>query len=73
MKPAIWAEIHRLHEIEKLSNRQIAQKLGCSRYLVKQALRQSSPPIVSGLVPSSSGRSKRIDTFSERIDTLAAS
>ena len=67
MKPAIWAEIHRLSEIEKLSNRQIAQKLGCSRYLVKEALRQSAPPIVSGLVPSSSGRSKRIDPFKERI------
>ena len=40
MKPAIWAEIHRLHEIEQLSNRQIAQKLGCSRYLVKQVLLQ---------------------------------
>lgn len=47
MKPAIWAEIQRLHEIEQLSNRQIALKLGCSRYLVKQALLQKSPPAVS--------------------------
>ncbi len=34
MKPAIWAEIHQLHEIEQLSDRQIAIEVGCSRYKV---------------------------------------
>ena len=63
MKPAIWAEIHRLHEIEQLSNRQIAQKLGCSRYLVKQALLQKSPPAS----PTSPLRRRSIDPFKDRI------
>lgn len=65
MKTAIWAEIHRLHEIENLSSRRIAQKLGCSRYLVKQALRQTIPPS-----PSNPTRTKLIDPFQDRITQI---
>lgn len=57
MRPALWAEIHRLHEIEKLSNRAIARRLHASRDTVAAALklhdppRQSRPPRPSILEP----------------------
>jgi len=68
MKPAIWAEIHRLHEIEQLSDRQIAIEVGCSRYKVQQALRLHQPP----LARSSSKREKLIDPFREHITQILA-
>jgi transposase len=44
MKPARWAEIHRLHEVEKLSQREIARRIPCSRETVRKALAWSEPP-----------------------------
>jgi hypothetical protein len=31
MKPVLWAEVHRLRKIDKLSISQIASQLKCSR------------------------------------------
>lgn len=44
MKPSLWAEIHRLSEIEKLSQRQIAAQLHCGRKTVRTALSMKNPP-----------------------------
>jgi transposase len=43
MKVSVWAEIRRLHEIEKLSARAIASRLPCSRHTVRKALGVSAP------------------------------
>lgn len=45
MKVALWAEIRRLAEIEKLSARKIAQRLHCSRHTVAVALAMPQPPV----------------------------
>jgi len=37
MKVGLWAEIRRLKEIEKLSHRAIALRLGCCAKTVKKA------------------------------------
>ncbi len=44
MNVALWAEIRRLAEIEKLSGREIAQRLHCSRHTVADALNLPQPP-----------------------------
>ena len=44
MNVALWAEIHRLAEIEKLSGRQIAERMHCSRKTVTAALAMPQPP-----------------------------
>ena len=44
MKVALWAEIRRLAEIEKLSGRVIARRLHCSRHTVAAALTLEQPP-----------------------------
>jgi transposase len=44
MKVALWAEIRRLSEIEKLSGRMIARRLHCSRHTVAAALSMQQPP-----------------------------
>lgn len=44
MKVAQWAEIRRLSEIEKLSQRAIARRLHCSQRTVKKALALAQPP-----------------------------
>jgi hypothetical protein len=44
VKVAVWAEIRRLAEIEKLSGRAIARQLGCSRESVAAALKLDWPP-----------------------------
>jgi transposase len=44
MKVALWAEIRRLAEIEKLSGRVIAHRLRCSRHTVAAALELDHPP-----------------------------
>jgi transposase len=63
MKPAIWAEIHRLYEIEQFTYRQIAIEVGCSRYKVQQALRSQQPPMQHAHLK----RAKLIDRFQDRI------
>ncbi len=44
MKVSQWAEIRRLAEVERLSQRQIAERLGCCWRTVKKALRMPQPP-----------------------------
>ena len=44
MNVALWAEIRRLAEIEKLSGRAIARRLHCSRHTVTAALELDQPP-----------------------------
>ena len=44
MKVAVWAEIRRLSEIDKLSGRVIARRLHCSRHTVAAALEMQQPP-----------------------------
>src|SRR5205823_7836859 len=44
MNVALWAEIRRLAEIDKLSGRVIARRLHCSRHTVAAALAQPQPP-----------------------------
>lgn len=65
MKVSLWAEIHRLREIERLSKRAIARRLGCSRDTVYRALASEDPP---------SRRSVRrrsiIDPYKPKIEAL---
>ena len=63
MKVSLWAEIRRLHEIEQVNDRAIADRLGCSRYTVRLALNTLEPPIKKRPAP----RIKRLDPFRERI------
>jgi hypothetical protein len=44
MNVALWAEIRRLAEIEKLSGRAIARRLHCSWRTVTAALALDQPP-----------------------------
>ncbi len=68
MKVATWAEIRRLSELEKLSQRAIARQLGCSRELVKRALAMESPP---GGQPTVS-QASILDPYKSQIDTILA-
>jgi transposase len=65
MKVALWAEIHRLHEIEKLSERAIARRVHCGRDTVKRALELKAPP---NELPRPS--SSIIDPYKPDIDRL---
>src|SRR5271156_4719830 len=67
MKVALWAEIRRLSEIEKLSGRAIAQRLHCSRHTVADALSMEQPPTSP---PTS--RQSLLDPYVERIKELLA-
>jgi transposase len=63
MKASLWAEIRRLHEIEKRTGREIAEQLGCSRYTVQRALNMNEPP----LRRSPFLRNRLIDPHKQRI------
>ena len=67
MNVSLWAEIRRLHEIEKLSARAIASRLHCSRQTVHKALALSAPP---GQTPQA--RHGVLDRYHVRIDALIA-
>jgi transposase len=67
MKVGLWAEIRRLHEVEKLSGHKIAAKLRCSRKTVRLALKADQPPIRQA--PS---RAKQIDPYRDRIAAILA-
>jgi transposase len=67
MKVALWAEIRRLAEIEKLSARLISRRLRCSWRTVAQALKLDQPP--TRRVPS---RVSLLDPHKAKIDTLLA-
>ena len=67
MNVALWAEIRRLHEVEKLSGRAIALRAGCSRDTVARALRLHQPPTTKR--PPRAGL---VDPFRAKIDALLA-
>jgi transposase len=67
MKVSLWAEIRRLHEIERLSGRAIALRLHCSSRTVHKALTLSAPPRQT---PESRGCV--LDPYHARIDALIA-
>jgi len=58
-----WAEIRRLHEVEKLSHREIARRVRCHRDTVRRALAQAAPPTTV----SRSGHSI-LDPYKPKID-----
>jgi len=51
MNVALWAEIRRLAEIEKLSGWAISRRLHCSRHTVAAALELDQPPRPRGRAP----------------------
>ena len=65
MKVALWAEIRRLAEIEKLSGRAIARRLHCGRHTVDMALKLDQPP-TQGVVH----RTCILDAHRSKIDAL---
>lgn len=66
MTVALWAEIRRLHEIEKLSARAIARRLRCSARTVRKALEISGPPTHAIREP----REHKLNPYLSRIDAL---
>src|SRR5205823_5536329 len=67
MNVAVWAEIRRLAEIDKLSGRVIARRLHCSRHTVAAALAMEQPPS-SQAAP----RACLLDPYLEQINNLLA-
>ena len=67
MKVALWAEIRRLSEIERLSGRMIARRLHCSRHTVAAALRLQQPPS-----SQAARRTRVLDPYLEQIKNLLA-
>lgn len=66
MRVSQWAEIRRLNEVEGLSQRAIAQRVGCDRKTVKKALALPRPP-------DETTRAKRggiLQPHQEKIDAL---
>lgn len=68
MKVSQWAEIRRLHEMEGLSGRGIARRLGCDRSTVKKALEQAAPPDESRRVK----RTTMLAPYHDKIAVLLA-
>ena len=67
MKVAVWAEIRRLHEMERLSQAAIARRLHCHHRTVRKALAMESPPT------STPGPHEGIlDPYRAQIDALVA-
>jgi len=67
MNVALWAEIRRLAEIDKLSGRAIARRLHCSRHTVAAALDQQQPPTATA-----ARRASLLDPYTDRIKELLA-
>jgi transposase len=67
MKVALWAEIRRLSEIDKLSGRVIARRLHCSRHTVAAALALKQPPASPAV-----RRASLLDPYVEQIKDLLA-
>ena len=63
MKVSLWAEIRRLHEVERLSQAAIVRRLHCSHRTVRKALAASLPPA------SKPGRAKASSTATARGST----
>ncbi len=67
MRVALWAEIRRLAEIEKLSGWAISRQLHCSRHTVAAALKLDQPPTREVV-----RRNSLLDTQRSKIDALLA-
>ena len=67
MNVALWAEIRRLAEIDKLSGRAIARRLHCSRHTVAAALKLQQPP-----AQTAAPRASLLDPYLEQIKDLLA-
>ncbi len=67
MNVALWAEIRRLAEIEKLSGRAISRRLHCSRHTVAAALELDQPP-----GREVQRRTSLLDAYRAKIDALLA-
>jgi len=67
MNVALWAEIRRLTEIEKLSGHVIARRLHCSRHTVAKALKLEQPP-----TRQAAPRASLLDPYVDRIKDLLA-
>ena len=67
MKPSLWAEIHRLNDVEHLSQRLIAQRLACGRDTVKRALTMPQPP---QQYSSKKPRGSKLDPYKKTIQEL---
>jgi transposase len=67
MNVALWAEIRRLAEIEKLSGCAISRRLRCSRHTVAAALKLDQPP-----VRQAARRASILDPFKAKIDAMLA-
>jgi transposase len=66
MNVGLWAEIRRLTEVEKLSQRAIARRLRCCTKTVSKALKMESPPTQTPARP----RQSILDPYQQRIDAL---
>jgi transposase len=67
MNVALWAEIRRLAEIEKLSGWAISRRLHCSRHTVAAALALDQPP-----ARQAARRASLLDPHRSKIDALLA-
>jgi transposase len=67
MNVALWAEIRRLAEIEKLSGRAISRRLHCSRHTVAAALELDQPP-----GREAPRRTSLLDPYRAKIDAILA-
>jgi transposase len=67
MKVALWAEIRRLAEIEKLSGCAISRRLHCSRHTVAAALKLDQPP-----TRAAAHRTGLLDPHKAKIEALVA-
>jgi transposase len=67
MNVALWAEIRRLAEMEKLSGRVIARRLHCSRHTVAAALQMQQPP-----AREAAQRASLLDPYLAQIKDLLA-
>ena len=68
MKVSLWAEIRRLAEVEKLSQRAIARQLKCCQRTVARALQMQHPPNAQRSSPRRSG----LDPWKAKISELLA-
>jgi len=68
MKVSQWAEIRRLSEVERLSQRAISQRLRCCWRTVKKALAMNHPPSET----KRAHRNRLLDPFKSKIDALIA-
>jgi len=67
MNVSLWAEIRRLHEIERLSRRAIAQRLHCCTKTVTKALKMAQPPMEKARL-----RMHILDPYHAQVDAIVA-